>query len=311
MSDYPVHVQIEPHVHLVRGENNARFPEANALLVDDEVLTLVDAGSSMFNLESTLRDLGHTVADIDKIVLTHFHIDHKGHAAEIQKIANCEVICHPLAEKGVKTFEGMVEFYGIGNHKHFEDWKELLAGRFGHVITSYEVTDTFEDKKPISCGETELIPIHLPGHTIDHTCFGINGLETILLVDIDLTRFGPWYGNEVSDIEDFKQSVKKVIDLQPKVGISSHLVDPVSEDLDKHLRRYLSIFDEREERILDNISKGFDTLEKLMHKPTIYPRIPLPAYFVFEQFMLEKHLELLSENDTISEEDGVFSKKKG
>ena len=40
MSDYPAHVEIEPHVHLIRGENNARFPEANSLLIDDEVLTL-------------------------------------------------------------------------------------------------------------------------------------------------------------------------------------------------------------------------------------------------------------------------------
>jgi glyoxylase-like metal-dependent hydrolase (beta-lactamase superfamily II) len=310
MSDYPVHVEIEPHVHLVRGENNARFPEANSLLVDDEILTLVDAGSSMNSLKSTLRDLGHAISDIDRIVLTHFHIDHKGHAADIQKISACELICHPLAETGVRTFEGMVEFYGIGGHPHFDDWKQLLAMRFDHVITAYEVTGTFEEGKPIDCGTTELVPLHLPGHTIDHTCFGINGLETILLVDIDLTRFGPWYGNEVSDIEDFKTSVQKVIDLQPKTGISSHLIDPVTEDLDNHLMRYLNIFDEREERILENISNGFDTLEKLTRKPTIYPRIPLPAYLVFEQFMLEKHLELLEKNDKIRDNEGTYQIEK-
>lgn len=310
MSDYPSHIEIEPHVHLVRGENNARFPEANSLLIDDEILTLVDAGSSMNSLEITLRDLGHEVSDIDQIVLTHFHIDHKGHAAEIQKIADCEVKCHTLAQAGVKTFEGMVEFYGIGGHQYFDDWKNLLAWRFDHVITSYEVTGTFEEGKPIECGETELIPIHLPGHTIDHTCFGINSLKTILLVDIDLTRFGPWYGNAVSDIEDFKTSIQRVIDLEPKVGISSHLVNPVSEDLVDRLRTYYLIFDEREERILKNITEGIDTLDLLTHKPTIYPRIPLPAYLVFEQFMLEKHLELLLKNDKITEEDGRYSIKK-
>ncbi len=311
MSDYPVHIEIEPHVHLVRGENNARFPEANSLLIDDEILTLVDAGSSMNSLEVTLRDLGHKVSDIERIVLTHFHIDHKGHVAEIQKIAKCEVMCHSLAEKGVKTFEGMVEFYGIGGHQYFDDWKKLLAWRFDHVITSYEVTGIFEDGKPIDCGETELIPIHLPGHTIDHTCFGINGLEAILLVDIDLTRFGPWYGNAVSDIEDFKTSIQQVIDFKPKVGLSSHLIDPVSEDLDERLRTYYSIFDEREERILENISNGIDTLDKLTHKPTIYPRIPLPAYLVFEQFMLEKHIDVLIKNGQIREESGQFIIEKG
>ena len=306
MSDYPVHLEIEPRVHLVRGENNARFPEANSLLVDDELLTLVDAGSSMTSLEITLRDLGHELSDIDQIILTHFHIDHKGHADEIQKVADCEVICHSLAEHGVKTFEGMVEFYGIGGHRYYDSWKQLLERRFGYVITSYEVTGTFEEGKSIDCGNTELIPIHLPGHTIDHTCFGINGLETILLVDIDLTHFGPWYGNKVSDIEEFKTSIQRVIDLQPKIGISSHLVDPVTEGLDSRLRRYLTIFDERENRIIENIANGINTLERLTHKPTIYPRIPLPAYLVFEQFMLEKHLELLMRNNRVSEEGGRY-----
>jgi glyoxylase-like metal-dependent hydrolase (beta-lactamase superfamily II) len=311
MPDYPAHIEIAPHVHLVRGENRARFPEANSVLVDDEVLTLIDAGSSMESLEITLRDLGHKIADIEQIVLTHFHIDHKGHASHIQEISNCEVICHPLAETGVKTFQGMVEFYGIGGHQYYNDWRGLLDKRFNHVVTSYKVTGNFADGKPINCGETDLIPIHLPGHTIDHTCFGINGMETMLLVDIDLTRFGPWYGNKVSDIEDFKASIQQVIDLDPQIGISSHLLDPVTEDLDERLQTYLSIFDTRENRIVENISKGYDTVELLSKKPTIYPRIPRNAYLVFEQFMIEKHLEILIKDGKIREEDGQLKIEKG
>lgn len=311
MSEYPAHIEIEPHVHLVRGENRARFPEANSLLIDDEVLTLVDAGSSMENLEITLRDLGYQVDDVERIILTHFHIDHKGHASQIQELSNCDVICHPLAETGVKTFEGMVEFYGIGGHQFYDDWRALLDRRFKHVLTSYKVTGNFTDGKPINCGETDLIPIHLPGHTIDHTCFGINGLETLLLVDIDLTRFGPWYGNEVSDIDEFKESVQRVIDLEPKMGISSHLVNPVTEGLDERLLTYLSIFDIREKRILDNISQGYDSIEKLSKKPTIYPRLPRDAYLVFEQFMLEKHIELMIKNSLVREENGHFVIERG
>jgi glyoxylase-like metal-dependent hydrolase (beta-lactamase superfamily II) len=311
MSEYPANLEVAPRVHLVRGENRARFPEANSLLIDDEILTLVDAGSSMANLETTLRNLGYEVTDISQIVLTHFHIDHKGYASDIQKVSNCDVICHPLAETGVKTFEGMVDYYGIGGHRYYDDWKALLSARFNHVVTSYTVTGHFADGKPVSCGEIELVPIHLPGHTIDHTCFGINGKETLLLVDIDLTRFGPWYGNRVSDIEDFKRSIQRVIDLEPKMGISSHLIDPVTENLDERLKTYLSIFDDREKRILENISQGFDTVEKLTKKPTIYPRIPLHAYLVFEQFMIEKHLDILVKSRQVREEDGVLKIEKG
>jgi hypothetical protein len=110
----------------------------------------------------------------------------------------------------------------------------------------------------------------------------------------------------VSDIEDFKRSVEKVIELQPKMGISSHLISPVEEGLDKRLHIYRAIFDEREQRILDNIAKGIDTIEKLAKAPTIYPRIPRDAYYTFEIFMLEKHIELFKRDGIIREEDGRF-----
>ena len=306
MTDYPAHIEIMPRVHLVRGENNAKFPEANTLLIDDEILTLVDAGSSLRNIETTLRDLSRSISDIERIILTHFHIDHKGHAADIQKVADCEIICHELAVNGVESFQGMINYYGIGGHKYFDDWRNLIDLKFGHVTSEYTVTSTFSDGQTINCGAIDLLSIHLPGHTIDHTCFGINDLETLFLVDIDLTRFGPWYGNEVSDIEEFKKSVDRVIEMNPKVGISSHLINPVEEGLDARLRSFKAIFGEREKRILDNISKGIDTIEKLSKAPTIYPRIPMNAYYVFEMFMLQKHIELFKSKGMIREENNRF-----
>ena len=307
MSDYPAHIEIMSNVHLIRGENNARFPEANTILIDDEILTLVDAGSSMKNIEKTLRDLCYSISDIDRIVLTHFHIDHKGHAADIQKIVDCEMICHELAVGGVETFQGMVDYYGIGGNKYYDDWRSMINLKFGHVTSEYTITGTFSDGETINCGAVDLLSIHLPGHTIDHTCFGINDIETLFLVDIDLSRFGPWYGNKVSDIEEFKKSVDRVIEMNPKVGISSHLINPVVEGLDAKLRTFRSVFDEREKRILGNIAKGIDTIEKLSKAPTIYPRIPMDTYYVFEMFMLEKHIELFKRNGIVNEEDGCFT----
>jgi glyoxylase-like metal-dependent hydrolase (beta-lactamase superfamily II) len=311
MSEYPKHIEVLPNVHLVRGENGARFPEANTLLIDDEILTLVDAGSSMENISGTLRDLNHEISDIQRIVLTHFHIDHKGYAADIQKIADCELMCHPLAETGVRTFKGLIDFYGIKGHKYYDAWESYIALRFRHVMGNYNVTSNFTDGKTISCGENELIPIHLPGHTIDHTCFGINGYDIIFLTDIDLTNFGPWYGNKVSDIEDFKKSVEQVIDINPKVGISSHLINLVTDDIEERLRKFRGVFDEREKRVLDNIDRGIDTIEKLSLEPTIYPRIPMDIFYFFEMFMLEKHIELLKKRGEIIEEDGHLKIVRG
>jgi glyoxylase-like metal-dependent hydrolase (beta-lactamase superfamily II) len=267
MPDYPAHTEIEPNVHLIRGMNEARFPEANTLLVDDEILTLVDAGSSPNQIFSTLRDLGHEPKDLDRIVLTHYHADHKGYAEILRNISDCEVLCHPLAEDGIVRFENMLKFIGIDSQEVKKHWLNLLESRLPHVKNDYTVDGNFQDRKAIDCGEVQLIPLHSPGHTHDHTCFGINGLEKILLVDIDLTEFGPWYGNVVSNLEDFERSIQRIIDLEPTMGISSHLLEPVTVGLREQLEKYLAFFQKRDDEILRHIAAGVDTVKQLSHIP--------------------------------------------
>jgi glyoxylase-like metal-dependent hydrolase (beta-lactamase superfamily II) len=303
MASYPIHIEIQPRVHLIRGANEARFPEANTILVDDEILTLIDAGSNLYHVFSTLRDLGHQPEDLDRIILTHYHADHKGHAAQLRRLTGCEVLCHPLSENAVASFETMMKCIGIDNNIMKESWLSLLTARLPHVKDDYIVDGNFQDERPIDCGEMQIVPIHAPGHTHDHTCFGIDGCEIILLVDIDLTQFGPWYGNDTSDIEDFKKSIQQIIDLQPKMGISSHLLDPVTEGLEEKLLSYSAHFEKRDDMIIKHIIEGVDTLEKLSRVPIIYPRIPYEVYFLFEELMLEKHIELLIERGLVALED--------
>ncbi|MFW9788378.1 MAG: MBL fold metallo-hydrolase [Candidatus Thorarchaeota archaeon] len=304
MADYPAHIEIDSHVHLVRGKNEARFPEANTLLIDDEILTLVDAGSNPEQVLSTLRHLGHKPEDLDRIVLTHYHADHKGHTMFFRRFSDCEVLCHPLARDPIESFEAMMKTIGIIGPDTKDQWLGMLQSRMPHVKGDYIVDDTFREDKPIDCGEIELVPIHSPGHTHDHTCFGINGHEKILLVDIDLTDFGPWYGNTVSDIEDFKESITRIIDLQPKMGISSHLISPVTDEIGHQLERFLTFFQKRDDAILNCIAEGVDTIKQLAQTPIIYPRIPYPVYLLFEEIMLGKHVERLSRMDLVLIEDG-------
>ncbi len=304
MTDYPAHIEIQPKVHLIRGKNEARFPQANTILIDDEILTLVDAGSHPDQVISTLKDLGHQPEDLDRIVLTHFHADHKGHTMHFRHLSDCEVLCHPLARDAIESFQDMMKTIGIVSPETKEQWLNLLKSKMPHVQDNYIVDGTFRDDRPINCGEVELLPIHSPGHTRDHTCFGINGLEKILLVDIDLTDFGPWYGNVASDLDDFKKSIQRIIDLQPKMGISSHLIDPVTEGLDEQLKGYLAYFDQRDDELLHQIAKGVNTVKQLAQIPIIYPKLPHPVYLLFEEIMLDKHIESLSKNDQVLLEDG-------
>jgi glyoxylase-like metal-dependent hydrolase (beta-lactamase superfamily II) len=67
----------------------------NCYLVEDEPLTLLDAGpnsaTSLTALEASLREHGHTVEDLRRIVVTHQHIDHIGLVQILAERSGAEV----------------------------------------------------------------------------------------------------------------------------------------------------------------------------------------------------------------------------
>jgi glyoxylase-like metal-dependent hydrolase (beta-lactamase superfamily II) len=58
---------------------------ANAYLVDDGELTLVDAGLPVprRSLAGEIRAAGHEVSDVDRVLVTHYDIDHVGGLARV------------------------------------------------------------------------------------------------------------------------------------------------------------------------------------------------------------------------------------
>jgi glyoxylase-like metal-dependent hydrolase (beta-lactamase superfamily II) len=67
----------------------------NLYLIDDDPLTLVDAGPnsgrSLDELESQLRGLGHELEDIGLILVTHQHIDHIGLVSIVARRSGADV----------------------------------------------------------------------------------------------------------------------------------------------------------------------------------------------------------------------------
>ncbi|MUN37967.1 MBL fold metallo-hydrolase [Actinomadura litoris] len=84
-------------IRLLPGLHLLRFPVANAYLWQDpDGLTLIDtyASGSAPLIAKAIRDLGHDPADLRRLVLTHFHEDHVGAAAEIAEWGDVRVIAH-------------------------------------------------------------------------------------------------------------------------------------------------------------------------------------------------------------------------
>ncbi|MFE2068501.1 MBL fold metallo-hydrolase [Streptomyces sp. NPDC059467] len=78
----PAPTQVAPGVHRL-GDDAVNF----YLIEDPEGLVLIDAGlpAHLEQLGGLLDDLGHSVADIRAVLLTHGHLDHTGLAHTLQR----------------------------------------------------------------------------------------------------------------------------------------------------------------------------------------------------------------------------------
>jgi glyoxylase-like metal-dependent hydrolase (beta-lactamase superfamily II) len=89
---------------------------------------------------------------IERVLLTHYHEDHSGNAAEIHGLFSAEVLGHPhTAEK-------------MNGNLNILPYQHLVWGKAEQV----EVIPLPEF---IDAGSYRFIPVHTPGHSKDHTVY--------------------------------------------------------------------------------------------------------------------------------------------
>lgn len=269
--------EIRPGVWIIYGENKGRFPFAHSLYLQRERRVLIDTGAG--------KSLEKLAGRVDHVCLSHFHRDH---VAGNALFADASFSIHPGDAPGVDSVEG---FYRLTGLIRFDEtyWETLNQEGF----TATAATEHNEGDR-IDLGSLTLRVIHTPGHTPGHCAFLVEEYNLLFAADIDLSPFGPWYGNDSSDLEQFQQSVERVRSLDAALLITSHS-PPVREDIDGRLERYGAVIEQRHELIYRLLGKKGLTLEELIDLKPIYRRHPEPAriYRFFEGNMLKKHLDLL------------------
>jgi glyoxylase-like metal-dependent hydrolase (beta-lactamase superfamily II) len=82
---------------LIPGLHFLRFPVGHAYLCQDpDGLTLIDTSvpGSAPQIAAAVRALGHDIGDLRRLLLTHFHADHAGSAAQIAAWGHAQVCAH-------------------------------------------------------------------------------------------------------------------------------------------------------------------------------------------------------------------------
>jgi glyoxylase-like metal-dependent hydrolase (beta-lactamase superfamily II) len=95
-------------IHRIEVPTPFAVGRVNVYLIEDEPLTLVDAGpnsATSFNeLTNGLGELGHSLEDIELVVLTHQHIDHLGLVSLVAERSGADVAAIDVAVPFVENY---------------------------------------------------------------------------------------------------------------------------------------------------------------------------------------------------------------
>src|SRR5207245_8602290 len=100
----------EAGIHTLRIPTPFAVGRVNAYLIEDDPLTLVDSGPNsgraLDELQHQLAARGHSIDDIELIVLTHQHMDHLGLVDIIANHSGADVAAIDKLSAFVEDFSG-------------------------------------------------------------------------------------------------------------------------------------------------------------------------------------------------------------
>lgn len=292
---------ITDEIHVIHGNNRSRSPFANAILILDRVRALLDTGCGLDITEKLARMLG-----IETVIVSHSHPDHTAGAWLLQDLSNPDIVVPDQCRESIAQADSFAVRFVEDELAGF--WKENYLPVTG--FRDFSPTASFTHGHEFSFGTTRFIALHTPGHLDDHYCLYEPEKKIVVGFDIDLSPFGPWYGNPESDIGLFKASIDLVNTLPAEVYISSHAKPVKGAYIYKRLDAFGRAFDERDRTILEVLSgRDWISLEEIVMGSPIYQvdhTEPDRIYQYGETQMVKKHLAGLVEKDLIAERDGQY-----
>jgi len=179
----------------------------NAYLVEDDVTTLVDAGTpwDLGAIRDGLAEAGTTVGAVDRVLLTHYDLDHVGALAAVLSESHATVYAG-AADAPLVTGE---QAPPATNRKGLF---QRLAGRFvDHPDVEIEVVADGDEVGSFTAYET-------PGHTPGHVAYVSEALDVALVGDLVRESDGtlsasPWFLSY--DTDDVLASVRHLADAAP------------------------------------------------------------------------------------------------
>ncbi|MFO8049983.1 MAG: MBL fold metallo-hydrolase [Desulfosudaceae bacterium] len=268
----------------IPGQNKGKYPFCNSLFVDDEIRAVIDPAAG----QAAMTELAQTEKP-HIVINSHYHEDHFTWNYLFDEAG---LYVHAADAPCFTSLEILLDAYGVDDPAEIAGWKHILEEEFN--FREKTPSRLLRDGEVLDFGRTRLTVVHTPGHTPGHCGFYCAEEGVLFTGDLDMTSFGPWYGDRVSDIGDTLSSIDRLLEFPAEIYVTSHNMGVIRENFAALSRTYRNVIAEREEKITGLMDEP-RTVEEIADHWPIYkkPRQPLVFYQFGERGMVRKHLEYL------------------
>ncbi len=242
------------------GRSTGKYPDGNQVVVHGR-----DARAA-FDTPQVANRIGPAFDAVDLVILGHVHEDHM---AGLHRVPKAAVHVHEADLDAARSWEGLSRHYGYPADV-LARLKLQIEAEFGY--RPRPDAQPYRDGTVWDLGGVRVRAVHMPGHTAGHSVLLVEPQGVAFIGDIDLTGFGPYYGDATSDLGAFRESLERLPDLPASVWITSHHKGVITERADflDKLAAFAARIDEREARLLEMLAPGPRTLDDLARERLLY-----------------------------------------
>lgn len=288
-------------VSVYSGEKSGKYPDGNQVVVRGADTI------AAFDTPLVANRLGAELLDADMVILGHVHEDHM---AGLHRLRHAEVHVHELDVEAARSWEGMSRHYGYV--------PEVLAHMRAMIEKDFHYVPRPDAQayKSGACwdlgGGVRVTAFHMPGHTSGHCVLVVEPGAIAFIGDIDLSSFGPYYGDATSSLAEFRRTLEAVKDIPARVWITSHHKGVITErgTFLALLKAFGGRLDAREEAIAEHLRQHPSTLAELVAHRFTYPKHLVDLWYDdAERRVIGQHLMELAVAGRAVEEGGRWRRR--
>lgn len=277
------------------GEKTGKYPDGNQVIVTGS------ERRAAFDTPQVANRLGDVLAGVDLLILGHVHEDHM---AGLHLVPDVPVHVHEDDVEAARSWEGLVAHFGY-SAELMDDFRARIEDDFHYVPRPDAIAYRDGARWDLGGGVT-IEAIHMPGHTSGHCVLLVQPGGIAFIGDIDLSGFGPYYGDATSSLSAFRRSIARLPDIPARVWITSHHrgVYTERERMLHDLAAYAAKLDAREARILALLEAGPLPLEGFIGQGLVYPAdYDSPMAGAIEGRTISQHLDELHAAGRVARDD--------